>query len=712
MSSSPKFLGFDSVPSEACLIVPSRLDFKEMQLLEKRLNRSKIAYLAEESSAFEPEITQHLQGGKVDALAFSLQDPDQETVQEHLKSLIDAGTTLIYLPGNRKSFSGAASQVPGEALKYLADLGLPTLPIYVENPRESRLSFESASSLPTAVFVTEGKVHPQPSAASILQSFHHCSNLAYESRSFLEGSLASALFSGLRKAGSSRSWFDGSDDSELPYDKLLAVAIAFSQVIQKTVSKSRVGIVLPPGKAGTIANLAVIFAGKVPVNLNFSASHEAINSAIEQSGIDRYITADPFVRKMPDFPWPPNRDLIFLERELPKLKKSIKRWYLANKFLPASFIASRLDLDDRRDDDEAVLLFTSGSSGAPKGVVLTHRNLLANVHQFASRLGFPPDSKLLGCLPLFHSFGLTVTLFYPLIEGLNMVSYPSPLDSKRLGDLIEMHRVALLLSTPTFLRGYMRRVAPEKLKCLKVVVTGAEKLPPSLAQSFCDRFGHFPMEGYGLTETSPVTNFNLPDPEGEAHFVARHRPGSVGRFVGGMAVRITNPASEKDLPITESGMIHLKGPNIFQGYLNQPEKTAEVIKDGWFVTGDVGRVDEDGFLYIEGRISRFSKIAGEMVPHEKLEATINEVLQLDGEAERRIAVVGVPDDKKGEAIVLLSTLESRAPQQEVIDLRYKLLDAGIPSLWCPKVIQTVEEIPVLASGKLDIRGCAELAAKQ
>ncbi|RYD36880.1 MAG: 2-acyl-glycerophospho-ethanolamine acyltransferase, partial [Verrucomicrobiaceae bacterium] len=190
------------------------------------------------------------------------------------------------------------------------------------------------------------------------------------------------------------------------------------------------------------------------------------------------------------------------------------------------------------------------------------------------------------------------------------------------------------------------------------------------------------------------------------------RSGSVGQLLPGMAIRITDPATDKDVPINQQGIIWFRGVNVFKGYLNQPAKSAEVLSDNWFRTGDVGRVDDDGFLYIEGRISRFSKIAGEMVPHETVEAAINKVLGLDSEAERRIAVVGVPDEQKGEAILLLSTIAGPALEQECIDLRYKLLDEGLSSLWCPKAIVPVAEIPVLASGKLDIKGCEALAKRE
>jgi acyl-[acyl-carrier-protein]-phospholipid O-acyltransferase/long-chain-fatty-acid--[acyl-carrier-protein] ligase len=521
------------------------------------------------------------------------------------------------------------------------------------------------------------------------------------------------LLEGLRKNGSKNRIFDGADDSELSYHKVLAAALALSKFIKEETDQSRVAIVLPPGKAGLIANLAVLFAGKTPVNLNFTAGPEAIRSCIRQAGVDRFITADPFVRKISTFPWPPNRDLIFIERVLPSLKRKIVTWAVLSRILPASAIGALFKLNQRRGNDEATLLFTSGSSGEPKGVVLSHRNVLANVLQFSSRLDLTAGSAILGCLPLFHSFGCTVTLWFPVIEGVNLVTYPSPLETKRLAELIALHQINVFLSTPTFLRGYMKRIDSAQLSSLKLVVTGAEKLPQSLADAFEEKFSLRPQEGYGLTETSPATNVNLPDPvpENDAFVIPSSRNGSVGQLLPGLAIRITDPVTDEPIPIDRQGMIWFKGPNVFPGYLGNPKKSADVLKDGWFRTGDVGRVDADGFLYIEGRISRFSKIAGEMVPHETVEAAVNKVLGLDNETERRIAVVGIPDEQKGEAILLLSTIAGPALEQECIDLRYKLLDEGLSSLWCPKHIVPVPEIPVLASGKLDIKACEALVKR-
>jgi acyl-[acyl-carrier-protein]-phospholipid O-acyltransferase/long-chain-fatty-acid--[acyl-carrier-protein] ligase len=713
-SSTIQILHKERLPSSGCLVIPGRLDHELLPHFEKLFAGRKITWLVEENAHYSPALTNHLQKSGSGAM-FSADDAAPAAAGAQLKGYLENDGVLIFVPGRAATRNATPVHIPASHLKALCAFGLPVLPIAVECPRESSLCIERPSSLPVAVICIAKPISAKAATiAAYQQSLLEAAEEAYSSRSLFKGSLAMALLHGLKRNGAKNRILDGSDDSELGFDKLLAAAIVFSKFIREETDKPRVAIVLPPGKAGMIANLAVLFAGKTPVNLNFTAGHEAIKSSIRQADVDRFITADPFVRKVSSFPWPPNRDLIFIERVLPTLKKKIVTWAIVSKLLPAAVLGAMLGLNKRRGDDEAILLFTSGSSGEPKGVALSHRNVLANVCQFGSRLNVPRGSSILGCLPLFHSFGCTVTLWYPVIEGVNLVTYPSPLETKRLAELIALHQINIFLSTPTFLRGYMKRIEPAQLSSLKLVVTGAEKLPQSLASAFEQKFGIRPQEGYGLTETSPATNVNLPDPEpaDNAIVLPSSRHGSVGQMLPGLAIKLTDPASDQSIPISQQGLIWFKGPNVFAGYLGDPKKTAEVLTaDGWFRTGDVGRVDDDGFLYIEGRISRFSKIAGEMVPHETVEAAINKVLGLDSEAERKIAVVGVPDEQKGEAILLLSTIAGPALEQECIDLRYKLLDEGLSSLWCPRHIIPVTEIPVLASGKLDIKSCETLARK-
>jgi acyl-[acyl-carrier-protein]-phospholipid O-acyltransferase/long-chain-fatty-acid--[acyl-carrier-protein] ligase len=712
-SASIQILHQDRIPASGVLVIPGRLNFEQLLQLEQLFAGRGVTWLIEENAWHEPSLRAYLEKSGSGAM-FSAADAAPAMAGEQLKPFLANGGVLIYVPGRTAVRNATACHVPAAQLKTMCAFGLPVLPVAVDCPRESGLSIERQSTQPPFVMAI-GSLIPadQASPALYRQILLEAAEEAFRARPLFDGSLAMALLAGLRRHGRTNRMIDGSDDSELGYDRILAAAIAFSKFIRGETDQPRVAIVLPPGKGGLIANLAVIFAGKTPVNLNFTAGPEAIRSCIHQSGVDRFITADPFVRKVSGFPWPPNRDLILIERVLPTLKHQAVTWALLNKLLPIRVIGMLLGLNRRRGDDEAALLFTSGSSGQPKGVVLSHRNLLANVTQFATRLDLPSDSSVLGCLPLFHSFGCTVTLWYPVIEGIDLVTYPSPLETKRLAELVALHQVSLLLATPTFLRGYMKRVDPAQLASLKLVVTGAEKLPQSLANAFAEKFGIRPQEGYGLTETSPATNVNLPDPPPETHAtpLPSTRNGSVGQLLPGLAIRITDPATDREVPIDHQGIIWFKGSNIFPGYLGDPKKSAEVIKDGWFRTGDVGRVDDDGFLYIEGRISRFSKIAGEMVPHETVEAAVNKVLGLDAEAERRIAIVGVPDEHKGEAILLLSTIAGPALEQECIDLRYKLLDEGLPSLWCPKHIIPIGEIPVLASGKLDIKACEAMVKR-
>ena len=315
---------------------------------------------------------------------------------------------------------------------------------------------------------------------------------------------------------------------------------------------------------------------------------------------------------------------------------------------------------------------------------------------------------ILASLPFFHTFGCTVTLWYPIIEGVQIVTYPSPLEAGKNAALVERYNATVMFATPTFLRAYLRKVEPAELRSLRLVITGAEKLPADIARAFEERFGKHVYEGYGLTETSPVISVNLPDPVPPVAGVSvqpSSRAGSTGKMAPGIAAEIRDPETERKLSLHETGMLWVRGPNIFEGYLNDPVRSAEVLQDGWFKTGDLGRFDEDGFLYIEGRLSRFSKIGGEMVPHEMVEQRILSALKLDAQSERVIAVMGIPDEAKGEALVLLTSIEVDLQQ-----LRAALREAEVPNLWVPRTIRRVEAIPLLASGKLDLGKCKTFAA--
>lgn len=711
-------LGLEHLPpGGGFFILPNRLAYLDLLRLEVILNGRPVVYLVEHGAALHPLLRTHLEKENVHAMEIVTNNADASDFRKAAAEEIAKGSVLIYLPAEAASTNAPFSTIPGNRLEFLLKADVPVLPLYVQHDMDIALDIEPAYD-ETDVTMAFGTLLKDDEATfpAYQEALFSLAEQCFSAHPTLDLNLAYALIQGFKRHATRNVVVDGKDDKEMRFDQILPLAIALSKMIREETNKKRVGIILPPGVGGLIANVAVVLAGKTPVNLNFTAGRAAVEYAIKSSGIDRFITADIFVRKMQSFPWPPIKQMILVERVLPTLKSKIAKWTVLSKILPARLLATALGIPRKGGRQEALLLFTSGSSGNPKGVVLTHRNVLANVIQFGSRLGLKSDDSVLGCLPLFHSFGCTVTLWYPIISGVNMVTYPSPLETKKLGELIERFRISVMISTPTFLRGYLRGVNREALASIKICVTGAEKLPATVSTAFENRFGKRVYEGYGLTETSPVSNVNLPDPvprgqDGDGHvWLPCHRQGSVGQLMPGLALRITDPDTDEPQSIQKSGMIWFKGANVFEGYLDEPKRTAEVIdKDGWFRTGDVGRVDADGFLHIEGRLSRFSKIGGEMVPHETVEENLIKAMGLENESVRKIAVVGIPDEDKGEALILLTAIPGGPEHQEILDLRYRLLDKGMSPLWIPKKMVRVADIPVLASGKLDVQACEKIA---
>ena len=426
--------------------------------------------------------------------------------------------------------------------------------------------------------------------------------------------------------------------------------------------------------------------------------------------ISTVFTADAMRSKLPHFPFPERTLDLKTEIEAAGGKRAILPWLIAAYLLPNQWVANLLGLPRTGDREEAALLFTSGSSGEPKGVVLSHRNILSNCAQISSLSILPESALLMGCLPVFHSFGFTVTLWYPVLRGCGVVTVPSPLDTKKIVEAIQQEKVSVLLGAPTFIRPILKRASKEELAALKLVVTGAEKLPMDLYDAFATQFGLDILQGYGLTETTPVASINQYDPPITTSTAERQegkRAGAVGRLLPGMTARIIDPDTGDELPLTSPGTLCVKGPNIFTGYLKDEEKTLAALKDGWFVTGDLARFDDDGFLFIEGRLSRFSKIGGEMVPHGTVEHRIITAFGWDQHEGLVAVIVGVPDSSKGEALVLLTTYEVT-----VADIRAKLLEAGLPNLWVPKLVCKVDHIPLLGTGKTDMKACRTIALEK
>jgi acyl-[acyl-carrier-protein]-phospholipid O-acyltransferase/long-chain-fatty-acid--[acyl-carrier-protein] ligase len=649
------------------------------------------------------------------AIAISSQSPT-DAMRRAIKAA-ESGEIVAIFPEGHISRTGQLMAIQRGFEVIARRAGVPIIPAFIDGVWGSLFSFAGNTYLwksprlkPTPVFVQFGAPIPADKAdpAQARKILLDLGAEAFDERPVLRRHLGRECVRALAKNPGRLAVVDRTAERRpVKAGQLLAAAAALSRHLRRTVPEQRVGIVLPPGAGAFIANLAVLCAGKIPVNLNFTAGRAALEASMRLGGVVTVLSADAVRQKVPNFPWPERTlDLRAVIAEMGG-KKAILPWLLGAWLLPNQWYANLLGLPKVGDRAEAGLLFTSGSSGEPKGVALTHRNILANCAQISSLSILPQSASLLGCLPIFHSFGFTVTLWYPMIRGCRVVTVPSPLDTRKIIDAIRDEAATVLIGAPTFIRPILRKAQPGELRSLELVVTGAEKLPDDLYREFMERFHLEIMQGYGLTETTPASNINQPHPPvttATAEPQVGNRAGSTGRLLPGMTVRIVHPETGEEVPTGDQGIVWFKGANVFGGYLDDPQKTQGAFRNGWFVTGDLGRIDDEGFLFIEGRLSRFSKIGGEMVPHGTVEQKIVEVFGWD-ETEGYCAVVmGVPDVSKGEALVLLTTREVSSDQ-----VREKLLAAGLPNLFVPRIILRVEKVPVLGTGKLDLKGCRDLA---
>jgi acyl-[acyl-carrier-protein]-phospholipid O-acyltransferase/long-chain-fatty-acid--[acyl-carrier-protein] ligase len=409
-------------------------------------------------------------------------------------------------------------------------------------------------------------------------------------------------------------------------------------------------------------------------------------------------------------------EVVFLEDVLqpsPSVGEKLTALFIA-RFLPVAWVERVLNdqpaIAGNHLDQLATVIFSSGSTGEPKGVMLSHYNVGSNLSQLGQTFAFGGRDRILGVLPFFHSFGFTGTLALPAVLGIGVVYHTNPLDAKTIGPLVADYGVTFLLATPTFLQLYMRGCTADQFGSVRLVAVSAEKLPERLATAFEEQFGIRPFEAYGCTECSPGVTVNTHDFRAAGFRQVGAKRGKIGHPLPGICVKIVDPAhpdSDAPLPLGQAGLLLVRGPNVMLGYLGQPEKTAEVLRDGWYTTGDIAALDEDGFLQITDRLSRFSKLGGEMVPHIKVEEKLHEFARA---TEQTFVVTGVPDEKKGERLVVLH----RLADEELRTALEKLTASDLPNLWKPKAdsFVRVEAFPLLGSGKLDLRKVKEIAAEK
>jgi acyl-[acyl-carrier-protein]-phospholipid O-acyltransferase/long-chain-fatty-acid--[acyl-carrier-protein] ligase len=587
------------------------------------------------------------------------------------------------------------NQLWGSIFSYAKGKVLWKLPVQIPY----RVSVSFGKPLPASVTAPDVRLAIQElSAETMIRDSDH---LRPVHRQFLR---TAARFSNLRRTA----WVDasGGKPQELNYLKALVGSMCIRNWLKSRIgTEQNVGIWLPTSAGNAMANVALNFLGRTTVNLNYTAGIEAIRSAVKQTGMRTILTSKKFLARMPlELE---GVSIVHLEDALRDITKWQKiKALLAVAILPGWFLEyCVLGLGRHRLDDVVTIIFSSGSTGEPKGVPLTYRNISTNAASAADHMDLVIEDRLLGVLPFFHSFGYMAILWLPLHIGASSVFYPDPRQAKEVGELAKKFKCTGFLGTATFLRFYLRRCQPDDFKTLRLLVCGAEKLPPALAKEFEEKFGILPMEGYGCTELSPAVAINVSDVDVKGIKQIRNKIGTVGHPIPGVACRTFDPDTEQPLPAGGEGLIWVKGPNVMPGYLNRPDLTAKAIKNGWYNTGDVGKIDDDGFITITGRLSRFAKIAGEMVPLEKVEEDMHAVI---GTNERVLAVTSIPDEKRGERLVVLFLPALTTPPREIAK---GLGERGIPNLWIPgdRDYFEVKELPILGTGKLDLRKVKDLA---
>ena len=604
----------------------------------------------------------------------------------------------------------------------------PIIPVNLDGVWGSIFSFERGRFLwkvphriPYSVTVSFGAAMASDSTApSIRAAVQELHTDAFARR---KGSMKT-LDRAFVRAARQRPWQFFMADGKTPrvsFGSALTKTVFIAGRLRKVVGEQpMVGLLLPPSVGGALTNYALMLMGRVPVNLNYTSSNEVIASCANQCGIEVVITSKAFLEKFPAMQIPGKVVLLEDALEAPRLVEKLTAlamaWLLPVGFLKHALGSSRVNpiagyatqsskRAEARMDQLATVIFSSGSTGDPKGVMLSHYNVMSNIGQVSQVFMLGGRDRVLGILPFFHSFGFTAGLWLPAVQGVGVVFHPNPLDAQVIGGLVQKYKVTFLVATPTFLQGYMRRCTPENFGSLQYVLVGAEKLQERVALAFEDRFGIRPLEGYGCTECSPVVTVNGRDFRAPGFHQVAARRGKIGHPLPGVCVKVVD--IDTGLPVLPGtqGMLLVKGPNVMRGYLGKPEKTAEVLRDGWYTTGDIATMEEDGFLTITDRLSRFSKIGGEMVPHIRVEERLQE---LSESPEQVFAVTSVADEKKGERLLVVHTLGDAALQKTI----EKFTQCDLPALWKPKANQFlhVDSIPVLGTGKVDLRGVRALAA--
>ncbi len=735
--STPTIEGKGNLPARPTLAYLNRTDLRIVQALEAAMG-GRIAWLVEHNHMPGSAVMSYLHKPGTSGILANINNMSRELLADYVHDKLKAGFHVVLITGRPTQAKGSLADVPARLLSFLDDTTLPVLPIYAGYSQEDVEDAlpEHAAEAPLYLRFMPQQREGKAMSARVRAAWMEAQADHLAAHPLLrEASLPRLLVTALMRHQGGR-LIDGVDDSTLSYRNLLARALMLAVRLREHTKNRRLGIILPPGKLATIANLACLLAGISPVNLNYTADHANTEREIRQSGVNRFLTEERFRRKLSRFAWPSSRDLLYVDTELREMGRApFTMWRFLVRMGSPERVLRRLKLPTAAPDDEATLFFTAGVEGSPHAIPVSHRMLLASLLQLHARLDIRAGQRVLSALPHHTPLGFVHGLLLPLLFGCDMVTYPSPTASLRLLSLMGQNKVRLAVATPGMLRGMLQACSeenrqklttqapilarqlrntnlPELLAALRYLIIGGSDLTEALEQNARALLGVQVLGAYSLAEAAPLAALNLPPCEGgladaegsQMPTIPSHRRGSVGAPLPGIAVRITDVAREgRMLPPRSPGLIWLKGANLASRYLDEEEG---LLRGQWYCTGDVGYVDEEGMLFISGRKMRFSKIGGELVPHEQLEAVLASMYKVpEAEIRQKLAIVAVPDPKEGEQLVLLSAVHKSNADYRYTTMRYNLMNAGYPEQWTPKRLIPMSFIPLMPDGKLNYPLC-------
>lgn len=648
---------------------------------------------------------------RIQIIPISSSQPKREIISSlrKAKNVLAAGHLVCIFPEEEITGNGNMRQFRKYLLRITKKNKTPIIPLYIGGAWGSTFSNFHEPSIttrkkqrPYLVTLIFGNKYPSGTSIEQIREIIQKLSVTYFNSLKVPNRNLSYYFIKTAKANWKEEAIGDTTGKRLNFGQTLIATIALSKKLAMiTINKDKVGIILPASVGGSLANVALTICGRIPVNLNFTVSPKAINSAISQCKIKIVITSKKLTKNIPHIKKIKTK-LVYIEDIISSITSADKlKATIQAIFKPAKTI---IGTNAPAPDDLATIIFSSGSTGEQKGIMLTHHNIISNIESFLMIYHFKTSDKMCAALPFFHSFGYTTTLWCPLLKGFTVFYHPNPLDGETIARIAREEKLTILLATPTFLRTYIRKAKKEDFATLRLIITGAEKLRKNISDTFYNKFNIRPIEGYGTTELSPVAAANVPNVVDKNNQQVGIKIGSIGHPIPGVAMRITDIDNGNPLPLNQQGMLEVRGPNVMLGYLNNQKLSDSVMHEGWYTTGDIARIDDDGFVFIHDRISRFSKIGGEMVPHMLIEELLFEKLEIP---ENSIFVASAPDTKRGEQLVVIYTSESTTE----LDLKDVIHKSDLPNLWKPRKQNyiEIEKMPVTGSGKLDMRKLSQIA---